>query len=603
MAKLSQELFPGGVASATFDWAVDYAVVANGPPETPNVAGRIYTTRNSTVSAAGKYGMSHVVDSISGQIGVRAVFFLTGSPSGTSAMEICLRSTTQDGSGDQYFFHFGIDAGGANIFKRLAGVAGSAKAQAAGANLIVVNNGYEVYFSAEGTTTTVLKAFVRDMITGKYLQSDSTWQYKVAPCCTYSDSTSPLTAAGYYGVSTRIQAGTGTWYVASLQAGSIQAVTTGNVINVSNAAIKRTHLGWFEDTVSSPNRIQSANPGNAFDVTITDSQYAYITLDGASPATTFDVQWKASYDTDYNAASFVTSTINGTSVLAIVGMPYGSNDLKVILKNPGTATADVRYTGTVIGIQGIELESGSSVSAPSSVPTLLAMSYCDSIGEGQTANPTTAVSSYVFAQDATQTFLHIAMKLLNYYYAPIAFSGQGVYPTINSVPPLTTTYDAYFAISGTKKSRISGGVFVTQPDLVIIEEGHNDGTSISGGPQSSGNFQTAYSTVVTGIRTAAPNAIIICMVPFSGVYRTEITAVVAAAGSKVFLLDLGTLGLASLGNENLTAGSYVGLQGSYDEIHPTKDYHKILGGLVAQALRQILAPFVGRSGIMYGGRL
>lgn len=69
------------------------------------------------------------------------------------------------------------------------------------------------------------------------------------------------------------------------------------------------------------------------------------------------------------------------------------------------------------------------------------------------------------------------------------------------------------------------GVLVNEqdPDIICIEHGYNDGTLVSSGKFTSGDFKAAYNALLDRITVKYPGVQIICMIPFKQSMKAEIT--------------------------------------------------------------------------------
>lgn len=95
-----------------------------------------------------------------------------------------------------------------------------------------------------------------------------------------------------------------------------------------------------------------------------------------------------------------------------------------------------------------------------------------------------------------------------------------------------------------------------QPDLVVINQGTNDGS------KPAATFRAAYTTFLTTIRSAYPNAKLVALRPFNGAQAPEIQSAVMAANTagdeRVYYVD--TTGW--LGNDDFVDGLHPNVQGS-----------------------------------------
>ena len=102
------------------------------------------------------------------------------------------------------------------------------------------------------------------------------------------------------------------------------------------------------------------------------------------------------------------------------------------------------------------------------------------------------------------------------------------------VPALGESWDKLF--DGVPRS------FAPAPDLVLYNEGTNDGTR---------NITAPFTEVVRGVLRAAPAARQLLLLPFNGGHAADLRAVVAAVG-----------------NPNVTFGDTTGFYSGEDGLHP-----------------------------------
>lgn len=95
--------------------------------------------------------------------------------------------------------------------------------------------------------------------------------------------------------------------------------------------------------------------------------------------------------------------------------------------------------------------------------------------------------------------------------------------------------------SGAAGAALTGGTvtgpserFLVLPNLILINWGTNDALN----NVTDANFQASYTGLLQRLRVAAPNAVILAIVPFGGYKRSSITAAVASlADPKILLID------------------------------------------------------------------
>lgn len=228
------------------------------------------------------------------------------------------------------------------------------------------------------------------------------------------------------------------------------------------------------------------------------------------------------------------------------------------------STAHLRIVGVVID------DGGSLISCP--LRPKRAIGYGDSITEGVGVDGPFLSWQALGPNNARGAWFPLVCAALGCEYGQIGSGGQGMVNTALAVPGVVIAWDHY----DSSTSRLSNGLLLPEPDYVLCCHGTNDTV----------NIQSAYTGWLSAVRTACPNTRIFCIVPPSGVHRSEIQAAVAArnqAGdAKVYLIDtpLVTPLMSNLGKPT---------QGSYDGGHPTQYGQGILGASVVVKVQDILS--------------
>jgi lysophospholipase L1-like esterase len=204
----------------------------------------------------------------------------------------------------------------------------------------------------------------------------------------------------------------------------------------------------------------------------------------------------------------------------------------------------------VVRINGIAIDSGGSVSAPTLRPKRMLV-FSDSIGEGE----------HVFvsgANDSTQAFPALVALALAAEVGQICYGGHGWRATASgNVPGLTISYQ-YLSVGRSRN--------FSSLDYVIIVEGGNDARAGTAGA----TIQSDCQTVLTALRAACGSATklivaVECMGSYSANLSAAVTAYKAASGdNEVFFTDVS--GLFPAGVFSLTFG--VSTQWTYDGVHP-----------------------------------
>ncbi len=209
--------------------------------------------------------------------------------------------------------------------------------------------------------------------------------------------------------------------------------------------------------------------------------------------------------------------------------------------------------------------------------------YSDSIGEGVNVYGAAGGVQY---SDATVAWPSILKEYLKAEMGNISFQGQGWVQTgLGNVLALPDTWDEYY--SGA--SRLVNGLLDPPPDYIACMMGQNDA--------SNGKTNTAVIDAVQSVlplwRTAAPDALILIIIPLSGAMRDALSLAVsqyiAATGdTRCILIDLGMLSATSmeLGLYWVTeVGRVLGAsEQSVDGIHPLPVIHGQAAARIAAAI-------------------
>lgn len=208
---------------------------------------------------------------------------------------------------------------------------------------------------------------------------------------------------------------------------------------------------------------------------------------------------------------------SGNPVISLASsLPNRYHLVEVILKSTsGGLTRWASNSQTMLTITGLELDPEENVIAPQARSCNILI-YGDSITEGRATNGITApndtdqndvLSDYSYAL-ATATNCEVG--IVGFNATGILVSGDG------AVPALPSSYN--YIYSGAPRS------FSPTPNLVIYNEGTNDGTSGS-------SFQTAFETVINGVHSSAPTAKQLLLIPFNQTHIADIEAIVSAEAS------------------------------------------------------------------------
>jgi len=244
----------------------------------------------------------------------------------------------------------------------------------------------------------------------------------------------------------------------------------------------------------------------------------------------------------------IVLTAGNPQVLITSSLQNRKHLVEVVVKSTSYSGVD-RWSGpqTIVTVTGIVVDYLTTLSLPIR-KTKNILIYGDSITEGLLSKNNTA-SGQPDQSDILGCYSYALSTAVDAEVGIVAFGGTGLLTSFAGVPALTSSYNLIY--NGASR------VFTPAPDLVIYNEGTNDGSSIV----------TAYGTVVSAILAAAPNAKQLLLIPFNNSHASDIATVVTNAG-----------------NPKVTSQSTVGWFNSSDSsdgLHPY-DYSHV--GLIAPKL-------------------
>lgn len=277
----------------------------------------------------------------------------------------------------------------------------------------------------------------------------------------------------------------------------------------------------------------------------------------------------AGFRTGFNGTSLVATCSSGTTGTAVVSVD--NHTQSVVTLGTGSVTL---ATGQPNGshqfwfkiqsgnatITSFTTDSGGTMLPPAganAIRSLNIIAFGDSIMAG-------GLTDGVNFQ-AQLSFINPVAEALNANLGQIAYSGQGYEVAGSAFASLLSAYT--FHTTGV--SRLVGGLLVPQPDYILVQHGVN-GTTTS----------IDVSTLMAGLRTIAPNAKILSVIPFGQYASAAISS--GTSGSRVFLINCGVP--ASIG---LTSGSGPS-QYSSDGTHPLYAREGLLGAAMTSAIAPAL---------------
>lgn len=253
-------------------------------------------------------------------------------------------------------------------------------------------------------------------------------------------------------------------------------------------------------------------------------------------------------DTSAAASHLLEVRIAATTEFQVPGGQSGNR------WNPAsTPNTSVRFKGITLAA------SQASASVASADKTVLVLG--DSITEGYLTLNSSAASD-ADRSDSTAGWAFLLRGLLGAEVGVAGFGGQGLSTTgVGSVPAFGSTWA--YVYSGQARS------FATEPDLIVINQGENDGVT---------NIVASYTSALDGILAACPTAPVVCMRPFSGKQAANIQAAIAACSDPSRVTYMDTTGFFDPSD-------------SVDTQHPNAIANAArIAPLVANELRPVLYP-------------
>jgi hypothetical protein len=188
--------------------------------------------------------------------------------------------------------------------------------------------------------------------------------------------------------------------------------------------------------------------------------------------------------------------------------------LEVVIKSTSETIDRWVKQRTGIVFTGLVLDSGATVSAPARKPFNILV-YGDSITEGVRVNGYALIADDTDRNDALQVYSWLLSQELPAEVGVVGFGATGLNAGgAGGVPALGGSCQYLWA--GRARSFNDPA-----PDLIVYNEGTNDGSSITSGMMA----------VVKALLKAAPNARQLLLLPFNGSHSSELKAVVASVGS------------------------------------------------------------------------
>jgi hypothetical protein len=195
--------------------------------------------------------------------------------------------------------------------------------------------------------------------------------------------------------------------------------------------------------------------------------------------------------------------------------------LEVVIKSTSETIDRWTKQRTAIVFTGLLLDNGATVTAPARKLFNIVI-FGDSITEGVRVNGYTGIANDTDRNDALQVYSWLLSQELPAEVGVVGFGATGINTSgSGNVPLLANSYAYLWA--GQPRSFSD-----PEPDLIIYNEGTNDGSSISAG----------MVAVVRALLQAAPNAKQLLLLPFNGSHASDLKAAATTVGnSKVSFGD------------------------------------------------------------------
>jgi len=287
---------------------------------------------------------------------------------------------------------------------------------------------------------------------------------------------------------------------------NVQAQLATNTVPMDNAAVLYSPFNWGV----TPRSAKTINPGAYFKVLFLGTS-CRLTTDTSSNLPPYSQFW---FRVDGGPFTKYTLSAGNPVVTVAEGLVSRKHLLEVVIKSTSETVDRWLKQRTAVVFTGILLDKGATVAPPLRQPFNILV-FGDSITEGVRVNGYVGIPNDTDRNDALQDYSWLLSQELPAEVGVVGFGATGINTGgSGSVPALGKSY----ALLWTGQSR---SFTDPEPDLIIYNEGTNDGSSITAG----------MLAVVRALRQAAPNARQLLLVPFNGSHAAELNAVVTTIGS------------------------------------------------------------------------
>jgi hypothetical protein len=296
------------------------------------------------------------------------------------------------------------------------------------------------------------------------------------------------------------------WIFLCLISGNMDAQVSTNMLTMDNAAILYSPFNWGVTSRSA----KTINSGAYFKVLFGGTSCS-LALDTSSNTAPFSQFWAR-----VDGGPFTQYTLSRSNLMMSVatGLTKRKHLLEVVVKSTSETIERWTKQRTAVVFTGIWLDNGAILSAPVRKPFNILI-YGDSITEGVRVNGYSGITYDTDRNDALQVYSWLLSQELPAEVGVVGFGATGINTSgSGGVPNLGKSYAYLWA--GEPRSFSD-----PEPDLILYNEGTNDGGSITSG----------MVAVVQALLRAAPNARQLLLLPFNGSHASELKAVVTAVGS------------------------------------------------------------------------
>ncbi len=278
-----------------------------------------------------------------------------------------------------------------------------------------------------------------------------------------------------------------------------------------------------------------------------------------------------------NSTQLTSSTTN----VQVTGLSAGNHNAWFFYRNRGADTVNRWNAGSppylCVRVTGVTIDGGANLI--SLVGTGLELWPANMLNYGDSILGNEYETNW-----SIRDYGHLLAMAMGYEEGRVAFSGIGLTHVMTGGSGAQTFLDTYLNYDSLH-SRLINGLLAPQPDIITINMGTNDGGA------SDNTVQANMQTVLAGLRSAAPHAPIMVIVPFGQSKASAITAAGSAMGDANIKLS----NLGAKGNYGLGTGA-ASITGS-DTTHPNvfgqareaclliHDFNRLLGNIVTTSAR------------------